>query len=126
MTCPPHEVSYSTMEKLQHGGSQAQESERPASTCSVHVYPMRPHLSANLCSALTFAAVAVPSSVRLTADHAAIQYRVVPPGEAAHFVFTDCWLGDEWRPDIAFAANLRARRSRVRARRGRVAHRDQR
>src|SRR5499426_4205317 len=37
MTCPPHEVSYSTMEKLQYGGSQAQESERPASTCSVHV-----------------------------------------------------------------------------------------
>src|SRR5262245_46233115 len=37
MTCPPHEVSYSTMEKLQYGGSQAQESEGRASTCSVHV-----------------------------------------------------------------------------------------
>ena len=95
MTCPPHEVSYSTMEKLQYGGSQAQESEQPASTCSVHVYPMRPHLSANLCSALTFAAVAVASSVMLTADHAAIQYRVVPPGEAAHFVSADCRLDDE-------------------------------
>src|SRR5262249_53155523 len=57
--------------------------------------PMRPHLSANLCSALTFAAVAVASSVMLTADHAAIQYRVVPPGEAAHFVSTDCRLDDE-------------------------------
>src|SRR6516165_551781 len=35
--CPPHEVSYSTMEKLQYGGSQAQESDRPASTSSVRV-----------------------------------------------------------------------------------------
>src|SRR5438270_9242776 len=35
--CPPHEMSYSTREKLQYGGSQAQESPRPASTCSVHV-----------------------------------------------------------------------------------------
>src|SRR5262249_37217330 len=126
MTCPPHEVSYSTMEKLQYGGSQAQESEQPASTCSVHVDPMRPHLSANLCSALTFAAVAVPSSGMFTADHAAIQYRAVPPGEAAHFVSAGCRLDAEERPDIAFAANLRARRSCVRARRGRVAHRDQR
>src|SRR5215813_4031164 len=80
---------------LLHGGSQAQESHRPASTSSVHVYPMRPHLSAPLCSALRFAAVAMPSSVMLTADCAAIQYRVVPPGEAAHFVSTDCRLGDE-------------------------------
>src|SRR6185503_930485 len=36
--------------------------------------------------------VAMPSSVMLTADCAAIQYRVVPPGEAAHFVSTDCRL----------------------------------
>src|SRR5262249_57472153 len=92
MTCPPHEVSYSTMEKLQYGGSRAQESDRPASTSSVRVYPMRPHLSVPLCSALTFAAVGVPSSVMLTAGCAAIQYRTVPPGEAAHFVFPECRL----------------------------------
>src|SRR5262249_26375191 len=36
-TCPPHEMSYSTMEKLQYGGSRAQESLQPASTCSVRV-----------------------------------------------------------------------------------------
>ena len=35
--CPPHEMSYSTREKLQYGGSQAQESRQPASTCSVRV-----------------------------------------------------------------------------------------
>src|SRR5215469_3700392 len=35
--CPPHEVSYWTMEKLQYGGSQAQESDLPASTSSVRV-----------------------------------------------------------------------------------------
>src|SRR5262249_42383571 len=51
--CPPHEMSYSTMEKLQYGGSQAQESEHPASTSSVRVRPMRPHLSARLCIART-------------------------------------------------------------------------
>src|SRR5207245_11731848 len=100
--------------------------DRPASTPSVRVYPMRPHLSAPLCSALRFAAVAMPSSVMLTADCAAIQYRVVPPGEAAHFVSTDCRLGDEQRPDIAFAADLRACRSCLRARRGRVVGGDQR
>src|SRR5262249_33186653 len=35
--CPPHEMSYSTMEKLQYGGSPAHETPRPASTCSVRV-----------------------------------------------------------------------------------------
>src|SRR5262249_36926846 len=49
--CPPHEMSYSTMEKLQYGGSQAQASQHPASTSSVRVRPMRPHLSARLCIA---------------------------------------------------------------------------
>src|SRR5262249_37396288 len=95
MTCPPHEVSYSTMEKLQYGGRQGPKTKRPAPPSSVLDQPMRPDLSANLCSALTFAAVAVASSVMLTADHAAIQYRVVPPGEAAHFVSADCRLEDE-------------------------------
>src|SRR5205814_9808604 len=30
--CPPHEMSYSTREKLQYGGRQAEEAPRPAST----------------------------------------------------------------------------------------------
>src|SRR2546430_8387515 len=47
--CPPHEMSYSTMEKLQYGGGRAQESERPAPPCSLRVLAMRPHLSAPLC-----------------------------------------------------------------------------
>src|SRR5262249_16217996 len=40
MTCPPHEVSYSTMEKLQYGGSQAQTAERASSPFFVHVFPI--------------------------------------------------------------------------------------
>src|SRR5260221_7285619 len=31
MTCPPHEVSYSTMEKLQYGGGRARQALHPAS-----------------------------------------------------------------------------------------------
>src|SRR2546429_7194770 len=120
MTCPPHEVSYSTMEKLQYGGSQAQESDRPASTPSVRVYPMRPHLSAPLCSALRFAAVAMPSPGMLTADCAAIKYRVVPPREAAQFVFPDCRLGGWEGPPNAFSAAPRPARSCLLARRGAV------
>src|SRR5712692_3708292 len=38
VTCPPHEMSYLTIETLQYGESRAQESELPASTCYVHVY----------------------------------------------------------------------------------------
>src|SRR5580704_3064576 len=33
--CPPHEMSYLTMAKLQYGATRAQESVRPASTHSV-------------------------------------------------------------------------------------------
>jgi hypothetical protein len=43
--CPPHEMSYSTIETLQYGGSRAQESGNPASTPSVRAHPTRPHLS---------------------------------------------------------------------------------
>src|SRR5258708_4209923 len=43
-TCPPHEMSYLTIKKLQYGGSRAQESVLPASTLSesdcagIHIY----------------------------------------------------------------------------------------
>jgi hypothetical protein len=43
-TCPPHEMSYLTMKKLQYGGSRAQESVWAASTLSdldranIHIY----------------------------------------------------------------------------------------
>src|SRR5262249_56542806 len=43
--CPPHEMSYSTIETLQYGGSRAQESHYAASTSSVRAHPTRPHLS---------------------------------------------------------------------------------
>src|SRR6476469_3235171 len=36
VTCPPHDMSYLLIERLQYGESQAQESEVPASTCSIH------------------------------------------------------------------------------------------
>src|SRR6476646_2471485 len=44
VTCPPHDMTYLLIERLQYGESQAQESERPASTCSstsrrcIHTY----------------------------------------------------------------------------------------
>src|SRR6266516_4755415 len=112
--CPPHEMSYSTMEKLQYGGSRAQESDRPASTCSVRVKAMRPHLSARLCIARAYNGVAMASPIVLTGDGAAIEYLTVPPAEAAHFVSTDCRFLDESHPTLAFAADLRARRSCLR------------
>src|SRR5262245_33887696 len=46
-TCPPHEMSYSTIEKLQYGESQAQESQPPrphvpgARSTGVHIYLRR-------------------------------------------------------------------------------------
>src|SRR5260221_10983332 len=52
MTCPPHEVSYSTMEKLQYGGSQAQESDRPASTPSFRGGPTPPPFTSPLLRAV--------------------------------------------------------------------------
>src|SRR4029453_3321694 len=93
--CPPHKMSYSTMEKLQYGGSQAQASDRPASTCSVHVKAMRPHLSARLGIARACNGAAMASPIMLTGDRAAIKYLTVPPAEAAPFVSADCRLLDE-------------------------------
>jgi hypothetical protein len=46
--CPPHEMSYLLIERLQYGESQAQESERPRP----HVHPVRamhPHLLRAVC-----------------------------------------------------------------------------
>src|SRR5260370_38339231 len=34
LTCPPHGLSYSTMEKLQYGETRAQKTDLHASTCS--------------------------------------------------------------------------------------------
>src|SRR5262245_60257124 len=86
-TSPPHEMSYSLIETLQYGGSRAQESAPAASTCSGPLCSTHPHLSALLCGALTPEAAAAASVTVLTGDGAAIKYRTVPPGEAAHFVF---------------------------------------
>jgi len=33
-TCPPHEMSYLTIKKLQYGATRAQESDLLTSTCS--------------------------------------------------------------------------------------------
>src|SRR6476661_10611834 len=48
MTCPPHDMSYLLIERLQYGESQAQESEGPASTCSSTTGALHPHLSAQV------------------------------------------------------------------------------
>src|SRR5262245_7415849 len=98
-TSPPHEMSYSLIEKLQYGESQAQESACAASTPSIRVCVMHPHLSAALCGALTpevaaAASWSMPRTV-LTGDGAAIKCRAVPPGEAAHFVSVHCRAGDQ-------------------------------
>src|SRR5258705_13359187 len=59
----------------------------------------------------------------LTPNRAAIQYRVVPPGGAAHFIFGNSRGTDERVWDVASFADLCTGRSRLRAGRGRLAHR---
>src|SRR5262245_16981966 len=41
--CPPHEMSYSTIETLQYGGRRAEETDPAAATSSVRVRLRRPH-----------------------------------------------------------------------------------
>src|SRR5260221_11843275 len=48
MTCPPHEVSYSTMENLQYGGGVVEKAKPPACPTSVPVEPIRSHLLSTL------------------------------------------------------------------------------
>src|SRR3954466_13717820 len=86
VTCPPHDMSYLLIERLQYGESQAQESGVPASTCSIHCRACI-HTYLLACRAARCAQGAPPAPrIMLTVNVAAIKYQPVPPGEAAHFI----------------------------------------
>ena len=89
LDCPPHEMSYLTIEKLQYGENRAQESDcslphvPSTSTPCVHTYLQ------TVCSASTFTDASPDGRHRIRhvdSRRAAIEYRFVPPGEAAHFI----------------------------------------
>ena len=85
--CPPHEMSYLTSKRLQYGGSRAQESRRRAST---HSCPDVDELGTNRVRRAHF---------RVDSGARANKMPIVPPGEAAHFV---------WPRGIAAAQRPRA------------------
>src|SRR3954471_23182652 len=86
VTCPPHDMSYLLIERLQYGESQAQEAEVRPPTCSSTAGPcIRTYLLG--CRAARRGQGATPAPrIMLTVDVAAIKYQPVPPGEAAHFI----------------------------------------
>jgi hypothetical protein len=79
-------MSYLLIERLQYGESQAQESEVPASTCSIHCRAcIHTYLLAGRAGRRGQDASPAPR-IMLTVDIATIKYQPVPPGEAAHFI----------------------------------------
>src|SRR5260370_19043995 len=127
LTCPPHGLSYSTMEKLQYGESRAQASDLLPSTCSagdgasVHTYlhawgsavrPCRPGFAdAITCRCLHVDSVSSCNRIPLWCR----------PGRGGTFHLDTCRPVDESRSDIASPTDLCALRSRARSRRGSVA-----
>jgi hypothetical protein len=84
--CPPHEMSYSTIEKLQYGESRAQESDCPAPHVPFRAVDGCPFLPARV----TRAALSGRSSAALavlTLHELAIQYLVSAARRGGTFHF---------------------------------------
>ena len=127
VTCPPHDMSYLTIERLQYGESQAQEFGRTGVHMFIHCRALHPHLSAWMPGRAAPARrrPGAPDHVDSRRRRNKIPARAARRGGTFHLQ-TDRLGVAEQRSRIASVAGLRARRSRLRARRGRVADRHQR